>query len=85
MEKENDIKPEEKKDNNDNVDENKVINEQDLLISEDPDKIISDLTNKIILLEKANNDLKIKNESLIKNDIKNNSLNLKTSKMMLKK
>ena len=84
MEKENDIKPEEKKDNNDNVDENKVINEQDLLISEDPDKIISDLTNKIILLEKANNDLKIKNESLIKNDIKNNSLNLKTSLLGMK-
>ena len=84
MEKENDIKPEEKKDNNDNVDENKVINEQDLLISEDPDKIISDLTNKIILLEKANNDLKIKNESLIKNNIRNNSLNLKTSLLGMK-
>ena len=51
----------------------------DILNEENPKKIISDLTNKIILLEKSIEDLKAKNENLIKNNLKKNSLNLKSS------
>ena len=42
----------------------------DILKEENPKKIISDLTNKIILLEKSIEDLKAKNENLIKNNLK---------------
>ena len=42
----------------------------DLFKEENPKKNISDLANKIILLEKNIEDLKTKNENLIKNNLK---------------
>ena len=56
----------------------------DLLKEENPKKIISDLANKIILLEKNIEDLKTKNENLIKNNLKKNVLNLKSSLIGMK-
>ena len=50
MEKEN--ASEQEKDKNEN-EELKALTEQDFLKSDDPKKIITDLTNKIFLLEKA--------------------------------
>ena len=41
---------------------------------EDPEKIIADLQEKVMRLEKMNNDLKAKNEDLTKNNIENNSV-----------
>ena len=52
----------------DSVNYNVDINE------EDPEKIISDLQEKIVRLEKMNNDLKAKNEDLKKNNIENDSV-----------
>jgi len=52
----------------DSVNYNLDINE------DDPDKIISDLQQKIVRLEKMNNDLKAKNEDLKKNNIENDSV-----------
>ena len=83
MEKGNDTNPEESKDNN-TLDENKAADIQNFLVSEDTNKIITDLTNKITILEKENNDLRIKNETLIKNNTKNNYLNLKSSLLGMK-
>lgn len=48
--------------------------ELDIEKEEDPDKVISDLQEKVIRLEKMNNDLKTKNEELKKNNIENNSV-----------
>ena len=56
----------------------------DLFKEENPKKIISDLANKIILLEKNIEDLKTKNENLIKNNLKKNALNLKSSLIGMK-
>ena len=64
--------------------EYKPLSENDLLNKQDPKAIISELTNKIILLEKSNNDLRKKNESLIKDKFKNNSLNIKSSLIGMK-
>ena len=83
MEKENDKEQEGEK-NESQIEEIKPLSEQDFAKSEDPKQIISNLTNKIILLEKANNDLKAKNESLIKNNFKNKSTNLKSSLIGMK-
>ena len=44
------------------------------LNEEDPEKIISELQEKIMRLEKMNNDLKSKNEDLKKNNIENDSV-----------
>ena len=52
----------------DSVNYNLDINE------DDPEKIISDLQQKIVRLEKMNNDLKAKNEDLKKNNIENDSV-----------
>ena len=41
---------------------------------DDPAKIITDLQEKVLRLEKMNNDLKAKNEDLTKNNIENNSV-----------
>ena len=43
-------------------------------ISDDPEKIITNLQEKIQRLEKMNNDLKAKNDDLKKNNIENNSV-----------
>ncbi len=43
-------------------------------IPDDPEKIITNLQEKIMRLEKMNNDLKAKNEDLKKNNIENNSV-----------
>ena len=83
MEKENDKAQEGEKSEN-QIEEIKPLSEQDFAKSEDPKQIISDLTNKIILLEKANNDLKAKNENLVKNNFKNKSLGLKSSLIGMK-
>ena len=83
MEKENDKSPEGEK-SDEQFEEIKPLSEQDLIKNDDPKQIISDLTNKIILLEKANNDLKAKNESLVKNNFKNKSLGLKSSLIGMK-
>ena len=84
MEKGNEILSEGDK-NKDNNEEYKPLTEQNLLSEDDPKRIISDLTNKIFLLEKMNNELKAKNENLIKNNIKNESkLNIKQSLIGMK-
>ena len=84
MEKGNEILSEGDK-NKDNNGEYKPLTEQNLLSEDDPKRIISDLTNKIFLLEKMNNELKAKNENLIKNNIKNESkLNIKQSLIGMK-
>ena len=83
MEKENDKAPEGEKSDN-QIEEIKPLSEQDFIKNDDPKQIISDLTNKIILLEKANNDLKAKNENLVKNNFKNKSLGLKSSLIGMK-
>ena len=83
MEKENDKAQEGEKSEN-QIEEIKPLNEQDFIKNDDPKQIISDLTNKIILLEKANNDLKAKNENLVKNNFKNKSLGLKSSLIGMK-
>ena len=54
-------------------------------IGEDPEKIINDLQEKIMRLEKMNNDLKAKNEDLKKNNIENNSLMNKMSHVGLRR
>ena len=54
MEKENDKAQEGEKSENNQIEEIKPLSEQDFAKSEDPKQIISNLTNKIILLEKAN-------------------------------
>ena len=54
MEKEKD-KIQEGEKNESQIEEIKPLREQDFAKSEDPKQIISNLTNKIILLEKANN------------------------------
>jgi len=51
-----------------------INGELDIEKEEDPDKLISNLQEKIIRLEKMNNDLKTKNEELKKNNIENNSV-----------
>ena len=43
-----------------------VTTESDTVDEEDPEKIISDLQQKLILLEKVNKDLQAKNEDLTK-------------------
>ena len=53
MEKGNEILSEGDK-NKDNNEEYKPLTEQNLLSEDDPKRIISDLTNKIFLLEKMN-------------------------------
>ena len=83
MEKENDKTQEGEKSEN-QIEEIKPLSEQDFIKNDDPKQIISDLTNKIILLEKANNDLKAKNENLVKNNFKNKSLGLKSSLIGMK-
>ena len=83
MEKEND-KAQEGEKNENQIEEIKPLSEQDFIKNDDPKQIISDLTNKIILLEKVNNDLKAKNENLIKNNFKNKSLGLKSSLIGMK-
>ena len=83
MEKENDKAQEGEKSEN-QIEEIKPLSEQDFIKNDDPKQIISDLTNKIILLEKVNNDLKAKNESLVKNNFKNKSLGLKSSLIGIK-
>ena len=83
MEKENDKAQEGEKSEN-QIEEIKPLSEQDFIKNDDPKQIISDLTNKIILLEKANNDLKAKNENLVKNNFKNKSLGLKSSLIGIK-
>ena len=62
----------EKKDSN-NSSENEIIK------LKDPEKIISDLQQKIFLLEKKNNDLKSKNENLTKNNTEKTALMMKIS------
>ena len=54
-------------------------NESDISKEEDPSKIILELQEKLILLEKENNDLKEKNENLIKNNIEKNTIMTKIS------
>ena len=83
MEKEIDKAQEGEKSDN-QIEEIKPLSEQDFIKNDDPKQIISDLTNKIILLEKVNNDLKAKNENLIKNNFKNKSLGLKSSLIGMK-
>jgi chromosome segregation ATPase len=61
--------------NDDNVDVN----------DEDPEKIISDLQEKIARLEKMNNDLRSKNEGLKKNNIENNSVMTRMSLVGLRR
>ena len=61
--------------NDDNVDVN----------DEDPEKIISDLQEKIVRLEKMNNDLRAKNEGLKKNNIENNSVMTRMSLVGLRR
>jgi chromosome segregation ATPase len=61
--------------NDDNVDLN----------DEDPEKIISDLQEKIARLEKMNNDLRSKNEGLKKNNIENNSVMTRMSLVGLRR
>ena len=54
-------------------------NENDISKEEDPSKIILELQEKLVLLEKENNDLKEKNENLIKNNIEKNTIMTKIS------
>ena len=54
-------------------------------ILEDPEKVINELQEKIMRLEKMNNDLKAKNEDLKKNNIENNSLMNKMSHVGLRR
>ena len=61
------------------------ISENDFVREEDRSKIILDLKQKIILLEKNNNDLKAKNEELKKNNNENNSLMAKISLVGLRR
>ena len=55
------------------------------LKEEDPEKIIADLQQKIIRLEKMNNDLRSKNEGLTKNNIENNSVMTRMSLVGLRR
>jgi prefoldin subunit 5 len=54
-------------------------------ILEDPEKVINELQERIMRLEKMNNDLKAKNEDLKKNNIENNSLMNKMSHVGLRR
>ena len=55
------------------------ISEHNLIELKDTEKIVLELQNKIILLEKKNNDLKEKNEQLTKDNIEKSSLMMKMS------
>ena len=61
------------------------ISENDFVREEDRSKIILDLQQKIILLEKNNNDLKAKNEELTKNNNEKNSLMARISLVGLRR
>ena len=69
---ENDLK----KENAENANE---INDNELIKEKKPEKIILDLQQKIILLEKKNNDLKTKNDILTKNNVEKSALMMKMS------
>ena len=68
------------------IDENnelyETVNDEN---EEDPDNIISNLQQKIIRLEKLNNDLRLKNEGLTKNNIENNSMMTRMSLVGLRR
>ena len=59
--------------------------ENNLIDHKDTEKIVLDLQNKIILLEKKNNDLKTKNEQLTKDNIEKSSLMMKMSLVGLRR
>ena len=61
------------------LNENKICEKKIDEQKESAKDIISNLTNKIVLLEQTNNELRKKNEVLIKNNIKTNELKLKSS------
>ena len=62
-----------------------VTTESDTVDEEDPEKIISDLQQKLILLEKVNKDLQAKNEDLTKKNIEKNTLMTKMSLVGLRR
>ena len=60
------------------------FDKEDTFNEEDPDKIISDLTNKVVLLEKRYNDLRGKYENLVRNNIQKSSLDIKSTLIGMK-
>ena len=62
-----------------------VNEENEDLKDEDPEKIILDLQQKIMKLEKMNKDLRSKNEGLTKNNIENNSVMTRMSLVGLRR
>ena len=63
-----------------------TVNEDNCELNEDdPEKIISDLQEKIVRLEKMNKDLRSRNEGLKKNNIENNSTMMRMSLVGLRR
>ena len=60
------------------------FDKEDTFNEEEPDKIISDLTNKVVLLEKRYNDLRGKYENLVRNNIQKSSLDIKSTLIGMK-
>ena len=59
--------------------------EDNIIMHKDSEKIISDLQNKLLIMEKKYNDLKVKNENLTKDNIEKNTLMMKMSLVSLRK
>ena len=59
--------------------------EDNIIKHKDSEKIISDLQNKLLIMEKKYNDLKVKNENLTKDNIEKNTLMMKMSLVSLRK
>ena len=72
---------EENENENENENNNEIgnDNEDQHINTQDPQKLISKLQDKVMHLEKMNRDLKSKNEGLTKNNLENNSVMLRMS------